>query len=51
MYCHYFTRLKAREINRQNVRNSENIGHVIRGVRRAMTYVYVKTQSISSLIG
>ena len=29
IFCFYFTRLKAREISRQNMRNSENIGHVV----------------------
>ena len=29
IFCFYFTRLKAREISRQNMRNSENIDHII----------------------
>ena len=29
IFCLYFARLKAREISRQNMRNSENIGHVV----------------------
>ena len=31
IFCFYFTRLKAREISRQNMRNSENIGHIVLG--------------------
>ena len=30
----YFTRLKAREISQQNMRNSENIGHIVLGTVR-----------------
>ena len=33
-FCFYFTRLKAREISRQNMRNSENIGHIVLGTVR-----------------
>ena len=29
IFCFYFTCLKAREISRQNMRNSENIGHIV----------------------
>ena len=32
-YC-YFTRLKDREITRQNMRNSENIYHIVLGAVR-----------------
>ena len=31
IFCFYFTRLKAREISQQNMRNSENIGHIVLG--------------------
>ena len=31
IFCFYFTQLKAREIGRQNMRNSENIGHIVLG--------------------
>ena len=29
IFCYYFARLKAREITRQNMRNSKNIGHIV----------------------
>ena len=29
IFCFYFTRLKACEISQQNMRNSENITHVV----------------------
>ena len=32
IFCFYFTRLKAREISPQDMRNSENIGHIVLGV-------------------
>ena len=31
IFCCYFTRLKAREISQQNMRNLENIGHIVLG--------------------
>ena len=34
IFCCYFTRLKAREISQQNMRNSENIGHIVLGTVR-----------------
>ena len=34
IFCFYFTRLKAREISRQNMKNSENIGHIVTGTVR-----------------
>ena len=37
IFCCYFTRVKAREITQQNMRNSENIGHIVlRTVRQLM---------------
>ena len=34
IFCCYFTRLKAREISRQDMRNLENIGHIVLGTVR-----------------
>ena len=34
IFCCYFTRLKAREIKQQNMRNSENVGHILLGTVR-----------------
>ena len=34
IFCFYFPRLKAREISRQNMRNSENTGHIVLGTVR-----------------
>ena len=34
IFCFYLTRLKAREISWQNMRNSENIDHVVLGTVR-----------------
>ena len=34
IFCFYFTRLKACEISRQNMKNSENIGHIVQGTVR-----------------
>ena len=34
IFCFYFTRLKACEISRQNMRNLENIGHIVLGTVR-----------------
>ena len=31
IFCCYFTRLKAREVSQQNMRNLENIGHIVLG--------------------
>ena len=29
IFCFYFTRPKAREISQQNMRNSQNVGHIV----------------------
>ena len=34
IFCSYFTRLKVREVSRQNMRNEENIGHIALGAMR-----------------
>ena len=31
IFCCYFIRLKARELSQQNIKNSENIGHIVLG--------------------
>ena len=36
IFCCYFTCLKAREISQQNMRNSENIGHIQLGTVMTM---------------
>ena len=42
IFCCYFTRLKAREISQQNMRNSKNIGHIVIGTAHcAITNVYI----------
>ena len=40
MFCYYFTRLKGSEISSENMRHSENIGHVVfRAMRQLMVIV------------
>ena len=34
-----YSRLKAREISRQNIRNSENIGHIVLGTTQKKIHV------------
>ena len=42
IFCCYFTCLKAREISQRNMRNSENIGHIVLGtVRQLMLQVKI----------
>ena len=36
IFCFYFTCLKAREISRQNMRNSENNGHIVLGTMQQL---------------
>ena len=49
IFCCYFTRLKAHKISRQNVRNSDNIDHVLtltRAITNAYFLVYKKPLTI-----
>ena len=39
IFCFCFTRLKAREISRHNMRNSENIGHIVLATVRQLMLV------------
>ena len=50
IFCCYFTRLRARELSQQNIRNSGNIGHIIlRTVRSLMLMLlwFSRTQQTS----
>ena len=41
IFCFYFTRLKAREISRQNMRKSKDIGHIVLETVRYLMHILI----------